>query len=276
MLKKDYSQKKYQHPLKQKGKTKRMSKRSRGVIAAGAAVFVFGSAVYGLFFTNYLQVKQIEISGTDNPEVNNIVNQWLEAKAGERVLNYLNANNILLLPLDDLRASLETDNYVAYINIEKKLPETLIIEVGERQPVLVYTIEGNNFLIDSHGQTIEPIELNERPLGLPQVQGTTTSLFIFEEDLSLPAALVNFIDELNKELPKFIAGVNLVRYELMPNTLEFIAHTSAGWQIFFDPAENLVVQLSNLTRTYNEKISAEEKQNLEYIDVRLPNYVYYK
>jgi len=276
MLKKDYSKAKYQHPLKQKKKAKQMSRGSRGAIATLVVIFVLGGTVYEIFFSNFLQVKKIQVTGTDNPEVNNIANLWLETKTGERLLNYISANNILLLPLDELKLNLETDKYIATATIEKKWPETLIITIGERQPVLVYTIEENNFLIDSKGHTIEPIELSERPLGLPQVLGTTTSQFIFAKDLSLPAELVTFIDKLNKELPKFLKNVNLVKYELLPNTLEFRAHTSTGWQIYFDPEENLVIQLSNLTRTYNEKISTEEKKNLQYIDVRLPNYVYYK
>jgi cell division septal protein FtsQ len=276
MLKKDYSEKKYQHPLKQKKKAKQMSKRKKGIVVTLVVVFVLAGSVYGLFFTSFLQVKKIEVSGTDNSEVNNIANQWLERKTGERVYRYLNSNNILLLPLKELQSSLAADNYVAFVNIEKKFPETLLIEVGERQGVLVYSLEQNNFLIDAQGLAIEAINLNERPLGLPQVLGTTTSQFVFQNDLALPLELVSFIDELNKELPKFLEGINLTQYELLPNTLEFRAHTSMGWMILFDPEENLVVQLSNLTRTYHEKISAEEKQNLEYIDVRLKNYVYYK
>ncbi len=49
-----------------------------------------------------------------------------------------------------------------------------------------------------------------------------------------------------------------------------------GWQIYFNPAKDIKNQISNLILTLREKIPPEDWKNLEYVDLRFENRVYYK
>jgi len=52
-------------------------------------------------------------------------------------------------------------------------------------------------------------------------------------------------------------------------------HTNEGWYILFDASRDLKDQLQNLKLVLEEKIK-EERKNLEYVDLRIENRIYYK
>jgi hypothetical protein len=56
---------------------------------------------------------------------------------------------------------------------------------------------------------------------------------------------------------------------------ELIAHTSGGWEIYFNPSDSLDAQLNALEKVLEDQIKGSYL-NLEYIDLRIEGRVYYK
>jgi hypothetical protein len=71
--------------------------------------------------------------------------------------------------------------------------------------------------------------------------------------------------EIEKEIktPQFISG------DLRVKTIE-------GWMIFFDMNITLQKELNMLKVVLDEKVGGENRSNLEYVDLRTDNKVYYK
>ncbi len=56
--------------------------------------------------------------------------------------------------------------------------------------------------------------------------------------------------------------------------LKIDARTNEGWQAIFMPSQNFSQQLDNLKIVLREKL--KNRENLEYIDLRFGNRVFYK
>ena len=52
--------------------------------------------------------------------------------------------------------------------------------------------------------------------------------------------------------------------------------TLEGWDIYFNLKDKISSQVLNLGLVLKEKISSEARRNLEYVDLRFGNQVYYK
>ena len=62
---------------------------------------------------------------------------------------------------------------------------------------------------------------------------------------------------------------------MLVSNSRFNAKTQEGWEIYFNPKENLDWQLTELALVLKQKIPPDERKNLEYIDLRF-NKVYIK
>lgn len=60
------------------------------------------------------------------------------------------------------------------------------------------------------------------------------------------------------------------------NSQRINVKTFEGWQVYFNSQNNISEQIFNLNLVLKEKISPEKRRNLEYIDLRFGNQVYYK
>ena len=292
---KDYARKNYtRHPLRKsekRNRVKRVSVRGRRssskstvslfkkIIYSLGALAVLVGIGYGVFLTPVFAVQNIEISGTDNTEFQLLVNQWV-AQLTEKTTMGLQSNHMFVVPTDDLEDVLGLDKRVDSVVVTKKFPNTLVINVTEFNPQVVYARDGRFYLLNEEGRVVDIVSENTR-VDLPLILGTSTDEALLPSDTAKNERIISesatrFMSELNKEFPKFFPDITLTQFTFVPDSIELYANTSLGWYILFDPNVDLNIQLSNLSRVYNEKISNRERKSLEYIDVRLENYVYYK
>lgn len=295
MPRKDYSKKSYtRHPLRSAEKKNirkrasvragRSSSASKGIPYKGIAyivlalLFVAGIS-YGAFLTPVFAIKNIEISGSDNPEFHLLASQWV-AQQSDTVRMGMQGDHMLVAPAKDLESVLELDKHIDSVTVSKKFPNTVVVAITEFNPQVVYAREGSFYLLNEQGRVVDIVSENTRG-DLPLVLGTSTDEAFLPGDDSeneriISESATKFMSALSKEFPKFFPDFTLTEFTFEPESIELHAHTSLGWYILFDPTVDLNVQLSNLSRVYNEKISNGERKSLEYIDVRLENYVYYK
>lgn len=106
------------------------------------------------------QVEKVEVTGVDRID---------ELKVYEIALAQKD-RSMLLVDIDQVRDDLIANGWIKEARISRKLPDTLIVEIIEREPIAVWQRDGRLSLIDSTGFPLEDIQKEEIP-DLPVLVG---------------------------------------------------------------------------------------------------------
>lgn len=123
------------------------------------------------------EVKRVEVTG---------VNRLDELKVYEITLAQKD-RSMLLVDIDDVRDDLLANGWIKEARISRRLPDTLVVEITEREPVAVWQHQGKLSLIDKTGYPLEEIQKEEMP-GLPVVVGKKANAKFSQLDALLNAA----------------------------------------------------------------------------------------
>jgi cell division protein FtsQ len=112
-------------------------------------------------------VKRIEITGIDRMDRKPVENAALDQQA----------RAMPLVDLDGIRARLLQQGWVADARVSRRLPDTLVIDIVERQPAAIWQYQRRLALVDAQGRVIEQVRLEGTPLpDLPIVIGPGANL----------------------------------------------------------------------------------------------------
>ncbi len=153
------------------------------------------------------------------------------------------------------------------------------MKITERKSLLLWCSGGPCYIVDEKGYAysgadFESPEIKENNLiRLADISAKPVNPGekVLDEDY------INFILELTEEIKKEALIDILDEYQTACRAAEDLrVKTSAGWDIYFSgqiPAK----QSTRTLKTFLEKeMNEEERKNLEYIDLRVENKVYYK
>jgi len=239
-------------------------------------VFLFllsaiGGIFYFVFISEQFQIKKVNISGLEavsEEQVLNTVNNIM----GEKKIGFLKSKNYFIFPVEKLRASLfEAFPKIGEISIQKIHPDGVKIIVEERDVVGVVCKGQNCFYFDKKGVIFEVS---------PRTSGSIIIAVQDNRDINyelghrvLSESQITFFKEaqglLNRNFPF------TVREFLITKKGEFEIITSEEWRALLDKNEGLEYQLSSLKYVLDEEIKTRRRE-LEYVDLRLGNKVYYK
>lgn len=231
--------------------------------------------LYFLFFSPYLQIKNIQISGNQKIATSDLEN--ILAQNYKKNFFFWQTQSIVFANLNNASKSIiEKFPAIESLKVSKRLPDSLFLTISERLPLAKFC-EGsfseplqNCYFIDKNGVIFE------------QTDNSGLNFFIRSENINeqkLGSAVLDkkFLDSLLKIQAKVQeeAKITIVEYRLPPEKL--IGITQESWQAYFDPQKDLLDQAENLSITYREKISADKIDKLEYIDLRFSKiYIKYR
>lgn len=118
------------------------------------------SEISGLAGKAGLQVAKVEVHGTDHLDEREIYNRALDEVD----------HSMLSLDLAGLRDRLMTLGWVQDARVSRRLPDTLVIDIVERQPVAVWQYAGELRLVDAAGVVLSGVDPRSMP-DLPLVVG---------------------------------------------------------------------------------------------------------
>lgn len=238
---------------------KKFRKRPKKKLFFFWLLFLVLVLAYILFFSPLFEIKEIKVSGNraiDSQEIKNILKQ----------------KNLFLVTKNKLRETLLNNfSRIESVDISKNIFKKIIeLKIVERKEVGIFC-RGDCYYIDKKGVIFETA---------PQTSGT---LILVIKDSSDGEMRIgdNVVEE------EFIAElIDLRTYlsnQLSLKALDFAidasedlkVNTHEGWYILFDKARDLQNQLTALELVLKEKVR-EARKNLEYIDLRIENRVYYK
>lgn len=97
------------------------------------------------------KVSQVQVRGTERLN---------EARVYEKAIGRADLS-MVLVDLEELRAELRTLNWVADARVSRQLPDTLVIDILEREPHAVLRRADRLVLIDAAGAELEPVSAGD-------------------------------------------------------------------------------------------------------------------
>lgn len=237
-----------------------------------------GVTIYALFFSSFLRINMLEIAGAENlsqGEVRETMVLGMEGKAAGlfRRDNLLVANTQSMS--DDL---LRKYKIIKKIEIAKVFPNKLVVKVQERKSKLVYCTSGNCFVIDEEGRAYARADFEQGDLGENELLVLTDDggRPVNPDDFFMDLSFIQFVSDVAEQLE--LADIRFKKNLSTPILVsgDLRVETEAGWKIFFNKQLGAKAGAEMLKVVLKNSITEEQLKDLEYIDVRLADKVYYK
>lgn len=234
-------------------------------------LMVLTGVFYLICFSSFFQIKKIQVIDSQKvsgEEIENIARQKIKQK-----IFIFSSESIFLADFKRINeATLEQFPQISQVSFTRKFPDTVIIRIEERKPKAVFNQDEKYFFIDEEGIIFE--EIFEPSLNLLKIKKSTVvdelklgKRIIEKEQIS---KILEIGSKLKDNLKVPIEEILIVSNErLNIKTLE-------GWEIYFNPKEDLDWQLTKLNSVLEKEIPAEKRGNLEYIELRFGNFAPYK
>ncbi len=238
-----------------------------------------GVTTYVLFFSPLLNINSIQVSGAEKIDANNISNiikTVLQGKYG----GLFKKNNIILASESGIEKALfEKFKKLDEVEITKKFPDELLINIKERQSSLVFCSGEPCFVIDNGGQAYAQAdfasnELDEQNLSILR---DLSQKPVAMEDVSIDASLLQFMADIKNRLRTDL-DLEIKQEWSTPTVVsgDLRAETAQGWKIYFGEDVGVNKEMEMLKTVLNNSIDKTRQSDLDYIDLRLNNKVYYK
>ncbi len=227
-----------------------------------------GTIFYMVFLSSILQIKNITISGNQK-----IKTEDIKSIVSTDANNTLFSKNILLVDKnkvakDILRAFPDIES----VEVQKNWPQDLEIKIKERKPFAALCGKDNSdncFLIDENGVAFEMLPIVPEKMIILN-QGSSNKITIGKTAIEKTTA--GNIANISKNLKdNFQLDIKTVAAD---NPL--IVTTTEGWQIYFDPTQNIDAQITKMNLLLKNQITPAIRKNLQYIYLQYTDRAYYK
>lgn len=160
----DYSKRRYGNPLFRQNTRARSGssvdiRRVKRIALAVLAVVVAGVLVWYLIWSGTFGITSVEVSGASS-DTESVIRGLMDERMRMRRAFVFPQSSVFMFDTEAARNDVEGRFYFETLDIRKKLPGSLVIEVSEKSPVATY-LSGSRFMaVDSDGFIIR--ELTER------------------------------------------------------------------------------------------------------------------
>jgi cell division septal protein FtsQ len=241
------------------------------------ALFVLVT-VYALFFSSFLTIRDIRISGNravDEEGIRALIREDLQGR-----YNGLWPNDNLLWASGERMESRLKDRFrqIRTVRLEKVFPSTLSVTLEERKTVLLWCSQGKCFYIDEEGYAYD-----EADTGRPEdADGSFLRItdmsdqFVDMREPVLDKSFVQFALQARESFREML-GIETAPEASTPSRLssELRLKTREGWEAYLDTALPLEKSVRTLGLLLKKEISQEDRPRLKYVDMRSENRFYY-
>ena len=219
--------------------------------------------------------REINISNSGfikNQEVRLLVNGYLSEKKG--IIPRF--SSILLVDAEEISALIGRKFPAAEnIKVDKKFFHALEISLGQKEAVGIWCYEKEKqcLYFDRHGIAFDSVTQTSGTLliNVSDEKGQFEKL----GELVVAGDLLNLVTQTAEQLKK--TKIEALRF-IVPAAEDFRldVQTAEGWKIYLNIKDDLAKQFKSLEVFLAQKISPEKRSQLQYIDLTVPNRVYYK
>ncbi|MEX0877452.1 MAG: hypothetical protein WDZ40_01150 [Candidatus Spechtbacterales bacterium] len=271
--------------IKNKNPRKRKRKRvsfvrkfifTKYFVVVSIFLVVVAVLVYYFLFSGEFEIKEVSINGV-NEELASNLKAYYEKTAEEKVLVFLNRNNTILFPKNKFEVGILRDiPKIKSVDVKLSPPNALNIEVIERKQKGIWCNYAGNpavapcYFYDTEGFVYEDAPGVSRGSIIVAIRDTRTP------DVTLPQQVLD--TETSDYLDKLVEALEIAYNRPTHVTIEewnTIKVHYSDWDIYFSRSNPVIESVENFVLVLDEKIGARVNE-LEYIDLRLGNKVFYK
>lgn len=281
-IRRDYSRKQFENYMFRERHERRMSLKAR-LLSILIVIFLILAIV--IQFSPVFAITDIQISGTGDVSSDEIKALLSERMNRERRFLIFPQRNIIFFNAKKAeRAIGERFQAIAEVHIDKTLARTIRVRIREHEKIIVLVGPTEAFYLGEEGEKLSAIGegylIREgaatgtaaRISGVKDEAKKQLPVLFAATEGEIPATLVSAVRTLANELPKH--GVPLIAFQYEAADGRIIVTTNDGWSAYFDPAsEKLTSQVESLAAVLSE---IKDLKNIDYIDLRFENRVYYK
>lgn len=225
---------------------------------------IISSFVYVFFFSDFLKVKNIEVSGNQKLGADD-VKQALIQEVSEKILFFI-PKNIFSLDFKKLSAEISQKfPEIERISIKRNLPNTVYAEIIEKVPAGCWCFE-QCYYFDQYGVIF-------------QENVGCDNLLVIKSD-KIPEISKQIISETEAKdftnIYKEINPIAEIKDISVFDETKIVLQSKLGWKAYLRFDEDIQNQIINLKAVLEQKVSEDKRSQLDYIDVRFGNKVFYK
>jgi cell division septal protein FtsQ len=224
--------------------------------------------IWFIFFTDAFTVRAITVVDA-REHTSEAIKTMLEEKIGSNMF-------WLQTPVLEQKILLSVPQ-VRDVHIARTLPETLKVVVQEKEPVLLLLSQRKYYFIDGNGIAYEEARLDTLPgIVLPIVKNNDEAAQLTLGTPVVDQRFIGFVQYVQTHLPEMVGS----------QVVETRIPSLAAREVHFHLDNNLIIrlditrepqgQLAILRKLLETTIPADKKSQIEYIDLRIPQRVYYK
>ncbi|TSC93751.1 MAG: Uncharacterized protein CEN91_129 [Candidatus Berkelbacteria bacterium Licking1014_85] len=220
--------------------------------AIGGIVLIFFISLV-ILGSNYFKIKNIQINGDPKPETVEMI-KTLEGK------------NIILFNTRKIsKTLLEKQPAIKSIKVIVGYPDTVRINLIERDGVLIWESGGKKYLIDKEGVVFKETQKDD----LIRVMDEKNVPVVLGQRI-LSTDLVDIIKIMSVKIPA-IVSLPIKNFSISDSLFCITAHTEKFRMVFYTqiPIADQLTVLQKLYTSHKDEIK-------EYIDLRVDGYAYYK
>ncbi len=218
-----------------------------------------------IFQLPWLKINNIVIQGLSQvPEQS--VRQDIQAKLDERRFLIFKNNNYFIFKSGDLSEKLVANYFLDNISIKKSFPHTVEITAQERISPFVRQTPDAYYVLSYSGEIKE--KTAEPPAG--------TSIIADErQDTSsnIPFKYLESVSKLVEQWDINEQQLIILKFHLTDEPDQIIASTDRGYRLIFSTTEEYSKQITRLKEILAQNILP---QDIQYVDLRFENNVYFK
>ena len=220
-----------------------------------------------VFFTMFINIYASSNNLFNDYKIKIIGNTYIKNKEIKNKIPKELSSSILKVNIKTIKKILEEINYIHSIQISRLLPESLIINVIERSPIMLLNKDDESIFIDNDGILLPVDKTSITTFPVPVISIKDDNIYILEHK----DKITNIMNHLLNNYPYF--------YE---NLSEIIIDTDR-WKFrndnkteFYTNNDNVIEQLIIL-KNFEEAIYPSKKfNNYSYIDLRIKNKIIVK
>jgi cell division septal protein FtsQ len=234
-----------------------------------------GLLIYFVAFSSFFKIKNINIEGLERTQVE-MINNLVKIQTTQKRFLIFPENNLIFFNLEDLRQTLNQEFRFKEVQIFKKFPKTIQLEIKERSPAFIWRQKNINIFSDDQGCLIKEAVISDKAFfKYPILESELEIEYLGSNDcLDLDQHYFNALIELF-ELLLSHQDLTPARFILSNERNSLIMDLANGPNIIFNTKDDLLKQINKLIIISQEQ-SDEEFLRLEYIDLRFGDLIYFK
>jgi cell division septal protein FtsQ len=231
-----------------------------------------------LLLSDYTELRKIKINSVKIEESS--LNEKADNYRDEFYFDRISKNNFFLFPRNSFKKELlDKFEKIRKIILKNNFPDSIIVDIEERETIIVLCNQEKCFLVDETGEAFYEIKKEERDNRFKEynVLLNKSSFEIQKGFIIADEKIIELASDLNDLLEKEM-GINIDRELETPSLIskELRVKTEDSWWIYLNTEIEISEQLELLKEILKSIINEREEEQLEYIDLRIPNKAIYK